>query len=157
MGILTIYLEKVRNDIIGHIIVLDIAEGEQSIFQEVMSVLEKHSSIKKYEMQHIDRLSICGLVEICYDSRRVYVNGEEVSLTAKEYDLLCLLITNRKCVLTYDQIYEKVWQDFSLGNERTTIAYHIYNLRKKLYEVLPDAVFEIRCIREVGYCFDTKI
>lgn len=44
-------------------------------------------------------------------------------MTAKEYDIFCLLVANKNRVLTYDQIYEKVWGDFSSGGERETIGF----------------------------------
>ena len=52
--------------------------------------------------------------------------------------------------MTYSQIYENIWGDISSGGESTAIGYHICNLRDKLYDALPDAPFEIRCVRELG-------
>ena len=67
---------------------------------------------------------------------------------------LLLLATNKGRVLTYAQIYEQVWGDFTTGNENNTIGFHICNLREKLYRANPDAPFYIRSVREVGYCLD---
>ena len=61
---------------------------------------------------------------------------------------------NKGRVLTYDQIYSKVWGEDSYGDESNAIGCHIRNLREKLYEAEPDAPFTIRCVREVGYCFE---
>ena len=73
---------------------------------------------------------------------------------AKEYRILLLLAANKGRVLTYAQIYEQVWGDFTTGNENNTIGFHICNLREKLYRANPDAPFYIRSVREVGYCLD---
>lgn len=75
-------------------------------------------------------------------------------MTAKEYDILCLLAANKNRVLTYDQIYEKVWVDFSSGSERETIGFHVRNLRKKLIDIDQEPAYQIESVREVGYCFE---
>lgn len=80
----------------------------------------------------------------------------EIQLTNKEYEILLLLTTNIGWVLTYSQIYEKVWDDFPTGSERNTIGFHICNLREKLYQAAPNAPFTIRSVREVGYCFEIQ-
>lgn len=76
-------------------------------------------------------LSLSGL-EINFSRRKVIGNGREVELTAKEYEILCLLATNKGRVLTYSQIYDKVWGDNAFGYENKAVGYHIWNLRKKL-------------------------
>lgn len=43
---------------------------------------------------------------------------------------------------------------YALGDESNAIGCHIPNLGEKLYEAEPDAPFTIRCVREVGYCFE---
>lgn len=74
--------------------------------------------------------------------------------TTKEYRILLLLAANKGRVLTYAQIYEQVWGDFTTGNENNTIGFHICNLREKLYRANPDAPFYIRSVREVGYSLE---
>ena len=76
------------------------------------------------------------------------------NLTAKEYEILALLVANKGRVLTYDQIYQKVWGEEGFGSENNTVGCQVRNLREKLYEAEPDAPFSIRCVREVGYCFE---
>ena len=68
-------------------------------------------------------------------------------MTVKEYDLLCLLTANKGRVLTYAQIYDKVWGDLPSGNEKDTVGYHIRNLRRKLVS----SHINIESVREVGY------
>lgn len=74
-------------------------------------------------------------------------------LTAKKYDIFCLLVANKNCVLTYDQIYEKIRGDFSSGGERETIDFHIRNLHKKLFDTDQEPAYQIESIRDVGYRF----
>ena len=93
-------------------------------------------------------------LEIFPSKRKVFRDRQEIQLTAKEYRILLLLVANKGRVLTYAQIYEQVWGDFTTGNENNTIGFHICNLREKLYRANPDAPFYIRSVREVGYCLD---
>lgn len=73
-------------------------------------------------------------LEINLARRKITSDGREILLTSKEYDIFCLLVANKNRVLTYDQIFEKVWGNFSLGGERETIGFHVRNLRKKLFD-----------------------
>lgn len=82
-------------------------------------------------------------------SHIVKVKDKEVTLTLKEYDLLCLLITNRGIVLTRDQILAKVW-GYSFDGESRTVDVHIRTLRQKL----GIAGEYIHTIRGVGYKID---
>ncbi len=134
-------------------IVLEFSEEEDTVFDKVMEVLGQYPNFQKYELRSEPTLRLPGL-EICPDSRKIYMNRQEIRLTAKEYDLLCFLVTNRGKVMTYEQIYQNVWGDYVQDIENNTIGYHICNLREKLFAASPDAPFTIRCVREVGYCFD---
>lgn len=53
-------------------------------------------------------LSIPGL-EIYPNRRKIYRGRKEISLMVKEYDLFYLLVVNQGHILTYNQIYQKVW------------------------------------------------
>ena len=68
-------------------------------------------------------------------------------------DILRLLIVNRGQVITYEQIYQNVWNECVADRENTVISYHIRNLRKKL-AAIPNIC--IRCVREMGYCVEIK-
>lgn len=81
----------------------------------------------------------------------VKVNGEEVTLTLKEFELLCYLMENRGVVLTRDQILTKIW-DYNYSGETRTVDVHIRTLRQKL----GDAGGQIETVRGVGYRFVDK-
>lgn len=77
---------------------------------------------------------------------KVFVDGVEVELTYKEYEVLKLLILNSKIVLTRDRIMEMVWgYDFEQGNR--TVDVHIQSIRKKLGQ----SADYIKTVRNVGY------
>ena len=75
--------------------------------------------------------------------------GEEVMLTAKEFELLHYLMMNVGIVLQREQIMESVW-GFTYAGESRTIDMHIKSLRQKLGE----GGQIIKTIRGVGYRLD---
>ena len=64
-------------------------------------------------------------------TRRVYIDGDEVLLTAKEFDLLAFLATDVGAVRTRTEILENVWDAHWYGPTKTVDA-HVASLRKKL-------------------------
>lgn len=72
-------------------------------------------------------------VQLYPDLRKVIVKGEELPLTAREYELLRLLIRNPEKVYSRESLYELVWQDGYYGTDHT-VNVHISNLRKKIKE-----------------------
>lgn len=135
------------------ILVLELKDQDSPIFDKIMEVVECCPDIEHIKIKDESVLSLPGL-EIYPGRRKIYRDRREINLTAKEYDLLSLLVANKGQVLTYDQIYRKVWGEDAFGDESNAIGCHIRNLREKLYEAEPDAPFTIRCVREVGYCFE---
>ena len=119
-----------------------------------MEVLQERKTFEMLQVKGENTISLPGLT-IHLNQRKIYRNRQELSLTPKEYGLLCLLAANREQVLTYTQIYEKVWGSTFSGNEKV-IRYHLYNLRKKINTGSADTFYVIRCVREVGYCFEMK-
>lgn len=76
----------------------------------------------------------------------VKVDGEEVSLTNKEFELLCLLLEHQGMAMTRDAIMDGVWgQEFS--RENRTLDVHVRTLRTKL----GPAGHYIETVRGVGY------
>lgn len=89
-------------------------------------------------------------VEVDPASRRVLKDGEEVQLTAKEFELLSLLIMNKNVAMSREALYEGVWKEEYFGETRT-LDNHIKRLRQKLgYEDVIQTVFRI------GYRMDIK-
>lgn len=74
---------------------------------------------------------IIDKIKILKNSRKVFVNNEEIKLKPKEMNLLLYLIENKNIAISRDQIMEKVWDDEYDGDFRT-IDVHIRRLRQKL-------------------------
>ena len=140
-------------DRIDRVLIIESNARNVPVIDEILETLNDHPSIELLWLKHEPGLSLPGL-EIDLAHRRVFCNSQEVNLTAKEYALLCLLAANKGQVLTYEQIYWKVWKEEAFGNANNAIKCHIRNLREKLYGTNPDASFVIRCVREVGYCLE---
>lgn len=84
-------------------------------------------------------------------SRRVTVNGEEVILSPKEYELLLYLVKNSGIALTRNQILDNVWGVDYYGDTRTVDT----NI-KRLREKLKDKAYLITTIRGSGYRFEVQ-
>ena len=134
---------------------MELQEQDSKAFEEIISILQCHPEIKKIEPDKEPILSLPDL-EIYPSKRKVFRDRQEIQLTTKEYEILLLLVAHKGHVLTYNQIYEKVWGDCPSGSENNTIGFHICNLREKLYQAAPNAPFIIRSVREVGYCFEIQ-
>jgi len=77
-----------------------------------------------------DRIVIGG-IELNDREKKVTLDGEEVSLTPREYDILKLLMEHPGKVYSPKEIYSEVWQDPGYGAENT-VAVHVRHLREKL-------------------------
>jgi len=82
-------------------------------------------------------------------AKSVTVDGESVSLTPIEYNILLLLMKHPGRVFSTGQIYEQVWNDPSLGSENT-VAVHIRHLREKI-EIDPANPRYIKVVWGLGY------
>ena len=94
-----------------------------------------------------------GELYFCLEQRLVRVRGQVIELTAKEFDILALLLTHPKRVFTYELIMELVWNEDYTFYSKKAVSNHMSNLRKKL-KVTPDALDYIKNIVGVGYKFE---
>jgi two-component system response regulator ResD len=89
-------------------------------------------------------------VMIEHDAHRVTVDGQEVSLTPKEYELLHYLAVSPDKVFSREQLLKDVWNYEFFGDLRT-VDTHVKRLREKLNKVSPDAASMITTVWGVGY------
>lgn len=87
-----------------------------------------------------------GNLYVCPEKHIVRVNGAEINLTHKEFELLCLLLDNRGRVLTRDIIMDQIW-DSDFDRENRTVDVHVRTLRAKLGDVGSC----IETVRGMGY------
>ncbi len=98
---------------------------------------EEHPAVEEYRV---------GCLYVSPEKHVVRVNDSDVTLTFKEFEMLCLLLRNRDMVLTRDQFLNKVW-GYDFDGENRTVDVHIRTLRQKL----GDAGNYIKTIRGIGY------
>ena len=103
---------------------------------------------RKTEVKRVDTVSISG-IEIDTLGHTVKIDGEEIEMTAKEYDLLLMFARNKGIVLSRDKILNEVWGYDYFGDDRT-VDWQIKLLRGKLGK-RRDC---IKTIRGVGYKFE---
>ena len=91
-----------------------------------------------------------GLVSVDVEKHEVLVDGNPVTLTYKEFELLCYLMENEGIVLSRDRLLSKIW-GYDFDGETRTVDVHIRTLRQKLG--IGGSIIET--IRGVGYKADS--
>lgn len=97
---------------------------------------------------HEGRLTFKAL-ELDAQTMQVYVSGQPISLTAREFAILKLLMSYPKKVFTRANLFETVWNDTFLGDDNT-INVHISNIRAKIAKVDPDEPY-IKTVWGIGF------
>ena len=88
------------------------------------------------------------------DSHTVTVNGEELSLTGREFDILALLMENPRRAFSRAQIYETVWGEDFIGDDNT-VNVHVSNLRSKLGKIDPERSY-IKTVWGIGFKLEAR-
>lgn len=102
-------------------------------FDEGELLARIEAAIRRAEGRPTPVVKTLTFQEICMDceERTVTVEGKRVPLTAREFDILALLLSNPKKVFTKANLFRSVWNDEFLGDDNT-VNVHISNLRSKL-------------------------
>ena len=90
-----------------------------------------------------------GSIELNTPTKEVFVDGQAVSLTPLEFDILRLLMENAGKVMSPKEIYRKVWKEECFGNEGV-VAVHIRHLREKI-EINPAEPRYLKVVWAHGY------
>ncbi len=92
------------------------------------------SLLRRRKFEGKQKLTIDS-ISILPENKQVFVDGEQLSLTRKEFDLLMFFVSNRGRILTKESIAEHLWGDFADSADSFDFVYsHIKNLRRKLVE-----------------------
>lgn len=116
----------------------------KELMARIRAVMNRVNSINTKE----DIIKYKGLT-INFTAREVLINGERVSMTPKEYDLLFYLVKNMNIALSRDKLLEEVWGYDFYGDDRT-VDTHIKMLRNSLGEYRNLIV----TLRGMGYKFE---
>ena len=95
-----------------------------------------------------------GGITLDDQAKSVTVDGEEVSLTPKEYDILRFLMQNAGTVYSPKEIYRRVWDDAPL-NADSVLAVHIRHIREKI-EIDPAEPRYLKVVWGKGYKMEVK-
>lgn len=126
--------------------------GADDYLAKPFHMAELHARVKSlFRRKKMDGQShiVCGSLKIDPDLRTVTINGEELPLNRKEFDILLYLVTNKDRLVTKTALAEHVWGDhIDEANSFDFIYSQIKNLRKKIKD---SADVEIQAIYGVGY------
>ncbi len=90
----------------------------------------------------------CRKLKLFPELRTVTLDGEEVALTAHEFDILYLFMRNPEKVYSRELLYEQVWQGGYYG-ENNTVNVHVSNIRRKLKAIDPEEY--IQTVYGIGF------
>jgi DNA-binding response OmpR family regulator len=118
----------------------------RELVARVKAILRRSSGPKT-----VQELLVCGVLKLDLAGRKVTVKEKEIVLTAKEFDLLRVLMEAKGRVLDREKLLEKVWGlDRSIEIETRTVDVHVGQLRKKLGPAAKSLV----TLKGVGYRWD---
>lgn len=121
--------------------------GMMELIARIKALLRRTQDISSVSTQYN-----LGKLHIDTAQHLVTVDNKSVTLTLKEFEMLCLLIKNQGVVLTRDQLLNKIW-GYSFDGENRTVDVHIRTLRQKLGECGD----YIETVRGVGYKIGSAI
>ncbi len=120
----------------------------REVMLRVKAVLRRTAQEKADET--VEVITYRGLV-LDINRKSVSIDGEEVSLTKKEFEILCLLLRNPNRVFSREDILDKIWKDESYVLDRT-VDVNITRLRKKLGDYGQNIITRLG----YGYCFENR-
>ena len=129
--------------------------GADDYLAKPFGMMEMISRIKAVLRRSIHAVSSnlsSGNIEMDLNSHIVKVNGEQVDLTLKEYELLKLFISHPGIVYSREALLNKIWEVEYYGETRT-VDVHIRTLRSKLME----EGNRITTVRGVGYRYEAMV
>lgn len=116
----------------------------KELLLRVKALLKRSSNISQDEMN-------IGNISIHIKAHKVFIEGTEIDLSPKEYDLLLYLTQNNGLAVTRENILNKVWGYDYYGDLRT-VDTHVKRLRRKIQT----ASVKLDTVRGVGYRFEVK-
>ena len=117
----------------------------QELMLRVGAILKRSGSLP----ENVDEVVTLGKLEINFTARRVILEGKELNLSPKEYDLLFYMVRNRGIALSREKLISDVWGFDFFGDDRT-LDTHIKLLRREL----GPCADRITTLRGVGYRFE---
>jgi len=109
--------------------------GTAELLARVRTSLRDHRTSSTAQ-SHVTNIFRTGELEIRYESRRVFIKGNEIKLTQTEYNILAFLSEHTGKVMTYSAIIKAIWRESANDGNIKRLQVNMANIRKKL-GVLP--------------------
>lgn len=122
------------------------------VMARIRSLLRRVGSVSPAAGEEKKERLRFGTLEIHADTYQVFLAGQEIFLTKKEFDLLWVLASQKKQVFTREMLLDQLWGYEYYGDSRT-VDTHIKRLRSKL-DLCQHPEWEIKTVRGVGYRFE---
>ena len=106
---------------------------EKPVDMDLLSARVKALLRRSYDMHKESTVLCSGAVSIDQEAQRVFLQGKELALTGKEYELLLLFVKNPGKVLRKEYLFHAVWGADSFS-ESQTLTVHVKTLRDKIEE-----------------------
>ena len=133
-------------------LVKGIEDGADDFIKKPFSVMELIAKVKAMlRRTEPEEIKLIELDELTLNNEKheVMIDGNQIDLTFKEYELLQYLLINKGIVLSRDSIMDRIW-GMNYEGESRTLDMHIKTLRQKLGEYGS----RIRTVRNVGYVIE---
>ena len=119
------------------------------LMARVKSQLRRYTALGGMQKESADSVYRTGELVVDDNAKTVTVDGEPVSLTPREYGILCFLTRHAGQVFSISQIYEAVWNEPAYSPENT-VAVHIRRIREKI-EIDPKNPRYLKVVWGIGY------
>ena len=119
-------------------------------------VLRVRNILRRIEKNSTDSISMLGDLEINYNSRIAKVNGKQLDLTVKSFELLWLLANNPERVFSKTELYEKIWHD-EYVEDANTLNVHVHSLRRILMKYSTEKTPNIKTVWGLGYKMERQV
>ena len=119
----------------------------QEVLARVKAILRRYRN--SGPMSDDPSVLVIGGIELDDENKEVLVDGEKITITPKEYDILKFFMENPGKVFSSREIYRRVWNDKPMGAEGT-VAVHIRHLREKV-EIDPASPQYLKLVWGKGY------
>ena len=116
--------------------------------------LARRNNKQKITQKQSETMINKGKLVMDHKKHKVFWNNVALHLTRQEYNFLYLLAVTPMRVYTFEQIYQLVWKDYSVGDIKNIIWCLVKRLRKKLNVVEDGAGNCIVSVRDIGYKFE---
>lgn len=125
----------------------------QELLARVKALLRRYNDLGSIRDTILEEQIRVGDIVLNVEAKQILARGETVRLTATEYKILHMMMSNPGRVYSAEEIYEKVWKSDAYAVENTVMV-HISRIREKI-EVNPKKPEYLKVVWGIGYVFDT--